>query len=271
MALIFPTTQNGIQKTLGAQLDTGVTSSATFNNTTNVQNLKGLFVVDRIDTSGAEKDAAFREYISFTGVSGSTVTGLTRGLGGTTDQDHAIGAVVEFVSDVVQQQAILDALTSVVTAAGALDTTKVVDLTTAQVLTHKDLTDATNTFPTTVVTTTGTQTLTNKRITKRIVTATSYTTNTGSSLNCDTQDMFIVTAQAGALKFNNPSGTPTDGQTLIITVASSTTAARALTWDTAFGATTVALPTTTAATTVTLSIGFIWSASKSLWQCVAVA
>ena len=116
-----------------------------------------------------------------------------------------------------------------------------------------------------------TDTLTNKRINPRIVSAASYTTDTGTSIAGDSLDMFIVTAQAGALKFNNPTGTPTDGQKLIITVASSTTAARALTWDTAYGATTVALPTTTAATTVTLSIGFIRSASKSLWQCVAVA
>ncbi len=124
---------------------------------------------------------------------------------------------------------------------------------------------------TSVLTTDATQTLTNKRITPRVLSAASYTTDTGSSLNGDTQDMFIVTAQTGALKFNNPSGTPTDGQKLIISVASSTTAARALTWDTAFGATTIALPTTTAATTATLTIGFIWSTSKSLWQCVAVA
>lgn len=116
-----------------------------------------------------------------------------------------------------------------------------------------------------------TNTLTNKRITKRVLSAAAYTTDTGSSLNGDTQDMFIVTAQTGALKFNNPSGTPTDGQTLVISVASSTTSARALTWDTAFGSTTVSLPSTTAATTATLTIGFIWSASKSLWQCVAVA
>lgn len=109
------------------------------------------------------------------------------------------------------------------------------------------------------------------RVTPRIVTATSYTTDTGSSLNADTTDMFVVTAQAGDLLFNNPSGTHTDGQKLIITVASSTTTARALTWGNAFGATTVALPTTTTATTATLSIGFIWSTSKSLWQCVAVA
>ena len=113
--------------------------------------------------------------------------------------------------------------------------------------------------------------ITGTRITPRVLSAASYTTDTGTSINGDTLDMFIVTAQTGALLFNNPSGTPTDGQKLIITVASSTTAARALTWGNAYGATTVALPTTTAATTVTLSIGFIWSASKSLWQCVAVA
>jgi len=118
---------------------------------------------------------------------------------------------------------------------------------------------------------TSTQTLTNKRITARVLSATSYTTNTGSSINADSQDMFIVTAQAGALLFNAPSGTHTDGQKLIITVASSTTVARALTWNASYGATTTALPTTTAATTATLTIGFIWSTSKSLWQCVAVA
>ena len=114
-------------------------------------------------------------------------------------------------------------------------------------------------------------TLTNKRVTPRILSAASYTTNTGSSITGDTLDMFIVTAQTGDLKFNNPTGTPTDGQKLILTVASSTTAARALTYDTQFEASTVALPTTTTATIARLSMGFIWRADTSKWTCVAVA
>lgn len=122
-----------------------------------------------------------------------------------------------------------------------------------------------------VPTLSSTSTLTNKRITPRVLSAAAYTTDTGSSINGDTQDMFIVTAQTGALLFNAPSGTPTDGQKLIIQVASSTTAARALTWDSIYLATTVALPTTTAATTATLSVGFIYSSSKTKWLCVAVA
>jgi len=116
-----------------------------------------------------------------------------------------------------------------------------------------------------------TLTLTNKRITQRVISATSYTTDTGTSLNADNCDVFRVTAQAGALLFNSPGGTPTDGQKLIISVASSTTAARALTWNAIFEASTIALPTTTAATTAQLNIGFIYSTPRTKWVCVAVS
>ena len=120
----------------------------------------------------------------------------------------------------------------------------------------------------TLVALTTTDTLTNKRVTPRILSAASYTTDTGTSLNCDNLDEFIVTAQAGALKLNNPTGTPTDGQVLIVAVTG--TAARALTYDTQFQASTVALPTTTV-TTNRITIGFIWSAATSKWICVGSA
>lgn len=294
--MIYPPTQNGLQKTLGAQLDTAEVSTATLNNTTGIQNKKGLFVVDRVDSSGTEKDAAVREYITFDNVSGSTVTGLTRGLGGTTDQDHAVGAVVEFVMDVVQEQALIDTLITEHGTDGTHNTAFVVTPTGTQTLTNKTLTtpvlasfyqDAAktklmttpSTASDTIVTLAATQTLTNKtltsptvntpKITKRVVTATSYTTDTGTSLNCDTTDIFIVTAQAGDLLFNNPSGTPVDGQTLWLAVTG--TAARALTYGNQFESSAGATLPTTTVTTARIDIAVVWRADTSKWHCVGVA
>ena len=102
------------------------------------------------------------------------------------------------------------------------------------------------------------------------ISATSYTTNTGTSLTVATKNTyFLVTAQAGDLKFNNPGGTPADGWKLWISVTG--TGARALTYDTQFEASAgVALPTTTV-TTARLDIGFVWRADTSKWHCVASA
>lgn len=109
--LRYPPAQNAVQKTLAANLDTGVTSSLTLNNTTNINNKPGVCVIDRIDSSGSLKSASDREFVAYTGVSGSTLTGLTRNIdNSSSDQDHATGAIVEFIADVVFAQAILDAL-----------------------------------------------------------------------------------------------------------------------------------------------------------------
>lgn len=146
-SLYYPPTINGLQKTLDSQLDEGVTAQATLNNVTGVQNKKGLFVVDRIDTSGNEKDSAVREYIGYAGYSGNNLITLTRGLGGSTDQDHATGAVVEFIPDVTVFQAIVDALLTVyndstntlLKATGAEIVTGTED---AKIVTPKGLADA---------------------------------------------------------------------------------------------------------------------------------
>ncbi len=135
-----PPSQDFLQKTLSAELLEGVTASASLNNVTGIQNLPGIMIIDRVDANGTATPSK-TEVIAFTATSGSTVTTLTRGLAGTTDQDHAVSAVVEFSPDVVWAQSMYDALTAVVVAStGALDTTKVVDLTTAQTLTNKTLT-----------------------------------------------------------------------------------------------------------------------------------
>ena len=113
------------------------------------------------------------------------------------------------------------------------------------------------------------QTLTKKRINPRLVTAASYTTDTGTSLDVSTCDQFEITAQAGALKFNNPSGTPLGGQKLVIRIKDNGTA-RALTYDTQFRAMGVALPTTTVKGK-TLYMGFIFNATDTKFDLVAVA
>lgn len=107
MALYYPPTSDFIQKTLGAELLSGATSAATLNNVTAIQNKAGVMIIDRIDTNNNETPSKV-EVISFAGTSGSTVTTLVRGLAGTTDQDHAVGAIVEFGPDIIWAQGLID-------------------------------------------------------------------------------------------------------------------------------------------------------------------
>lgn len=118
-----------------------------------------------------------------------------------------------------------------------------------------------------VATISGTQTLTNKRITKRVGTTTSSATPT---INTDNVDIYRISAQTVDITSftTNLSGTPTDGQTLLISITG--TAARAITWGASFESSTVTLPTTTV-TTARLDVGFIWNTVTSKWRCLAVA
>lgn len=111
MTIYYPPTQNAIQKTLDAQLLEGITASMTLNNVVGIANKPGVCVVDFVDTNNKETPTK-REYIAFTGVSGNTLTGLTRNAdGGGTDQDHSVGAIVQFPPDILQQKAIIDTFT----------------------------------------------------------------------------------------------------------------------------------------------------------------
>lgn len=113
-----------------------------------------------------------------------------------------------------------------------------------------------------------TNTITNKRITKRVVTTTQSATPT---INTDNTDVAYITglAQAVTSFTTNLSGTPVNGDTLIIDVTDNGTG-RALTFGSSFEASTVALPTTTVASTK-LTIGFRWNVATSKWTVVAVA
>ena len=131
MAIFHPPSVNALQKTLDAQLLSGATASMTLNNVTSIVNGPGVVVIDRVDSNG-DSTASKREYISFTGTSGSTLTGLTRNVdGGGSDQDHSVGAIVEFIFDVVQAQEIKDIVEAEHSTAGAHTTDVIAEKTAA--------------------------------------------------------------------------------------------------------------------------------------------
>jgi hypothetical protein len=119
-----------------------------------------------------------------------------------------------------------------------------------------------------VVTPTGTFTLTNKRINPRVVAA-SATTGTITP-NGDTTDVYKAEGLTGAITIAQPSGTPVDGQKLIIRLKDNGTA-RAITWTTsagAFRALGITLPTTTVLSKVTY-VGCIYNSTDSFWDAIA--
>lgn len=110
------------------------------------------------------------------------------------------------------------------------------------------------------------QTLNYKRIPPRVTEETSSATPTINTDNCD---IFQVTALALAITSftTNLSGTPTDGQKLMIEVLDNGTA-RAIAWGASFANGPGTLPTTTTLSKW-LYVGFEWSASRSKWICLA--
>ena len=132
--------------------------------------------------------------------------------------------------------------------------------------------DVTVTLPavnTTLVGTDATQTLSNKRNTRRVGTTTSSATPT---INTDNVDMYRITAQAAAITSftTNLSGTPVDGDTLIISITDDGTA-RAITWGTSFESSgNATLPSTTVIST-RMDITFIWNTVTSKWRCTGIA
>lgn len=84
----------------------------------------------------------------------------------------------------------------------------------------------------------------------------------------DTYNYERVTAQTTGITIAAPTGTPSDGEGLLIEITG--TAARAITWNAAFEANSqysLALPATTV-TTKTTFVTFAWSTARSKWLMV---
>lgn len=102
-------------------------------------------------------------------------------------------------------------------------------------------------------------------------------TATGSTLspapNANTTDVFSLIAQAGTAAFQATSGTPVEGQKLIVKIVGTGATAYAITWTGGTGGYTaggVALPTAVVRGKV-ITVGFMYDTSNSInrWMCVA--
>ncbi len=302
IGLLQVPTSNNQQYTLGSSYSAGGGTLVLNQSVAGIVQAPGVCVVDRIDSAG-NKTATKRTYYKFTGVTTTNLTGITTVDG--TDQAHALGAIVEFVPDIVQFQAIYDtfnvehsvstgyhnsfaSLLTVqtnniaVASQASLSLLKISTLFSASGASLIGLPSSASggyltsidpngyAFVTlTAVDLSSAQTLTNKRITRRDTVVTQSATPT---INTDNTDVAHITglAQAITSMTTNLSGTPVEGDTLRIDITDNGTA-RAITWGTSFEASgNVALPTTTVIST-RLDVGFVWNSVTSKWRIVAVS
>jgi hypothetical protein len=113
-----------------------------------------------------------------------------------------------------------------------------------------------------------TNTLTNKRVTPRVGTTASSATPT---INTDSYDEYDITALAAAITSmtTNLSGTPTNGQKLMLRFKDNGTA-RAITWGASFVSSGVATLLATTVISKTHYVGLIYDSTAAKWVCIAV-
>jgi len=118
----------------------------------------------------------------------------------------------------------------------------------------------------TVATLAATQTLTNKRINPRTVSTASTATLTP---DISAYDQLNLTAQAVSLTVAAPTGTPVDGNKLVIRILDNGTP-QTITWNATYTVIGVTLPTTTTANKM-VYIGCVYNSTNTRWDVVAVS
>lgn len=118
--LFVAPTVNYKQTTLNGSITDSVTT-ITLNSVTNLQ-APGYIVIDRVDANGTLTPSA-REVVSYTGISGSDLTGCTRGADGSTQQAHSDAAIVETMPTIGMFNSLATIVATAVTTDGYLRAT----------------------------------------------------------------------------------------------------------------------------------------------------
>lgn len=87
--------------------------------------------------------------------------------------------------------------------------------------------------------------------------------------NCDTTDVGTVTL-GGSRTMAAPSGTPSNGQKLVLRLRQDATGSRLITWNSAYRFAGGAPPTLTTTAAKTDYVGFVYNGTDSKWDCLAV-
>jgi len=158
------TTRKYSSRSQQTTLSGALTSSATTATVVSGSGLLGGATISTGETFTVviDPDTALEEIVDITAVSTNTLT-IVRGIDNNgTGQAHSAGAVVRHMAigrDYREANTHIEATTNIHGVGTPVGTTE------TQVLTNKDLSSATNTLSTSVVTLTGSQTLTNKTLT----------------------------------------------------------------------------------------------------------
>ena len=87
------------------------------------------------------------------------------------------------------------------------------------------------------------------------------------TIDTDVNDFAVITAQSEALTIGAPTGTPVEGQKLIIRIKDDGSA-RAITFNAIFRAIGITLPTTTVASKITY-LGLVYNSTDTKWDVIA--
>lgn len=125
--------------TLVTGIGTGTSETITLNSTAGLPtDTEIVLTFNRVTSSGVVNPTSLVERIRGK-ISGSTLTSYTRGVDSTTEQAHGAGTVVEYIPNAEDMNDLIDGILVEHNQDGTHDTTKVVDLSTAQTLTNKTI------------------------------------------------------------------------------------------------------------------------------------